>query len=85
MTWQPIDTAPKNGNCVLVCAVDGGEYIVEPTIGWWEGPKTAGARRPPFVEGWFSESDGFSPRTVERKGWGGYQPTHWMVLPEPPK
>lgn len=83
--WQSIETAPKDGGCILVCAEDDGEYIVEPTIGWWEGPKIAGARRPPMCEGWFSESDDFSPVPVEIRGWGGCQPTHWQPLPKPPR
>lgn len=88
--WQPIDTAPKDGSCILVCAELDGEYIVEPTIGWWEGPKVAGARQPAFNPGWFSESDDFMPTPASLDGWGrakvyGCAPTHWMPLPEPPK
>jgi hypothetical protein len=85
MTWEPIETAPKDGTLILVCRMTPGypDYDLGPTIGWWEGPRVARGRgrRP----GWFSESDEFEPPLIGQERWLlTFDPTHWQPLPAPP-
>lgn len=74
-TWQPIETAPKDGTPVLLWWRD--EHDVE----WW-----ACGRWRQFGDGsrgWFGESF----HSSEVKSWTrllGECPTHWMPLPSPP-
>lgn len=81
-TWQPIDTAPRDGTEVIVmhCTYYGDG--ISPTI---DGPFTAA-----FQNGeWRSSWDG--SEVIEYMDWGGTDykyimaPTHWMPLPTPPK
>ena len=69
MTWQPIETAPKDGTRVLIYQPDGmwhsrscirGERI---ELAYWHQP--GNKERPGF---WIPTS----------------RPTHWMPLPDPP-
>lgn len=69
-TWQPIDSAPKDGTAVLLWARDlrfpgnvaVAQYITD-DIEWWH------------------VTDGkFGPWPLR-----GPSPTHWMPLPGPPK
>ena len=73
MNWQPIETAPKDGTPVLISSSSQVSIAVyNPKIfGKWQCCYTA---------------QSFSA------GWDGYKchyafplPTHWMLLPEPPK
>lgn len=72
MTWQPIETAPKDGTSVLIAVgATGedkcvGEASVDTDSGRWWWANSHG-------EYWAEEID-------IRWGW----PTHWMPLPEPP-
>jgi len=68
MMWQPIETAPKDGTCILI--FDGKE-VHEANWGrsWLES-----------VDNWaapFSDQD-------EQGGRYEFTPTHWMPMPGPP-
>lgn len=73
MNWQPIETAPKDGQYVLVCN-KGGAWIAH-----WKEIAVSGYR---FDQPWRScmlncwhiaEAERYAPAT------------HWMPLPAPPK
>ncbi len=71
MEWQPIETAPKDGTCVLV-SNGGGVWAAKFKDVYQSGWK------PPCP--WFSlmlNKDHIPSRL--QKG----RPTHWMPLPEP--
>lgn len=77
--WQPIETAPMDGTAVWLLTTDG-----QPVIGYYD-PRSA------FREGkWFAKAS-FRRRPRERNLpddiFGtyafGFDPTHWMPLPEP--
>jgi len=84
--WRPIETAPKDGTCVLL-----GEYVYNNTwAGFLPEPydddedewKTYFYQ---FVGGWV-ENDYDKPcwRAAEYHAFG-HNPTHWMPLPAPPE
>lgn len=73
--WQPIETAPKEGQTVLVCKAndaDGNPVnkdawgVFIQVASWWEG------------DGWVVYNDLVKEKTVH------FEATHWMPLPEPP-
>lgn len=69
MTWQPIETAPKDGT------------HVDLWVKWWR-PDTdtfTGARCPDCM--WFVTSKQWSSEHSMRVG----KFTHWMPIPDPPK
>ena len=72
MTWQPIETAPKDWKTVIDLWSDGARY---PDCRWNMAFEDE-------YHGWeqrYSETrDGWHDRRDLR-------PTHWMPLPEPPK
>lgn len=87
MTWQPIETAPKDEKEIILYRKneDGSDRV---TTGYWmelEHGKYSGDcggpcrcpeyddPPPPF---WWSNDGGFAEE---------FPPTHWMPLPEPPK
>lgn len=69
MSWQPIETAPRDGRQLLAFARGAhGERDVYYGVAEWalDGP----GRIQPHTEGWF---------------WSyAIRPTHWMPLPSPP-
>lgn len=70
MSWQPIETAPKDGTYVLLLGDSG--YTTTPyrvAVGCWiEG----------YRDFWINHSnDAFTD--------DGEPPTHWMPLPDPPE
>lgn len=71
--WEPIAQAPKDGTRVITL-VQG----FKPTIGWWNGKEWTNDQKvhsdPIWEEFYFTISG-------EDKG---YEPTHFMYLPEPP-
>ena len=77
--WQPIETAPKDGTRIIVCAMkDVSAYLERENskLGYW-GRKVIG----PFVfqvywSGNYWQADGFAI---------ALDPQHWMPLPEPPE
>ena len=69
--WQPIETAPKDGEEVLLWL--GAPWCrVEKAL--WFNPWKA----------WVTEAPGDGADT-ERYGIGSLVPTHWMPLPQPPE
>ena len=74
MTWQPIETAPKDGSLVLLYRPDAYDWG-KVTPGKWETQQYS--KKPkPYWDIWL-KIGGIS----ESRAW---VPTHWMPLPEPP-
>lgn len=75
--WQPIETAPKDGEAVLLYKPDErrvGEYIIAGYFGEWPGDGECWIACAGKPLGYFSEWQQ-APQ--------GY-PTHWQPLPAPP-
>lgn len=79
MTWQPIETAPKDGQTLLLGAFNShgnwrtmrGQWVTQEQIDdYWDDP-------------WFAEP-GWHETAVESETCWGIEPTHWMPLPSPP-
>ena len=78
MTWQPIETAPRDGTWILLM---GGEIVYG-----WHSPSV-----PPMVVGQYTTHlNGQEVEPHWQFAWydGGYygeyeNPTHWMPLPAP--
>ena len=69
--WQPIETAPKDGTCILV----GNRY------GTW-----VAKHMPVYPSGYRPSSPWFCMMLNREYMYVlGDLPTHWMPLPEPPK
>jgi len=73
-TWQPIDTAPKDGSTILAVMIyrEGGQYGGIHTIRWFEG-----------WNGWVCSSVMIAFDSKADPSDAAY-PSHWMPLPEPP-
>jgi hypothetical protein len=71
MTWQPIETAPKDGTNVLLLLASGRR-----TVGGWEAQKYY-LKPVPY---WRTEFGYLAGVKWDRDN----QPTHWMPLPDPP-
>lgn len=69
LTWQPIETAPKDGTPVLLYRECAGWSV----RGWGYWVDVKG------IDGWVSHGFGDPPGNL-----GLGHPTHWMPLPEPP-
>lgn len=74
MKWQPIDTAPKDGEKILLYVpnIKFPQYS-KISIGKWDNDKYVKKPRPYWDYGELRVTD------MRNK-----QPTHWMPLPEPP-
>lgn len=69
--WQPIETAPKDGTCILVWSAEPGYECVE-LVSWAEDEPFGTAKT------WATQSEGPGySHEVESV-------THWMPLPAPP-
>lgn len=73
MSWQPIDTAPKDGTRVLL-------YSPDATESYRRDPDDLPIQAPEFV-GHFSGSRWWSLSHYDAFRW---EPTLWMPLPPPP-
>jgi hypothetical protein len=75
MTWQPIETAPKDGTQVLLLLKNGTRVY----LGWFvdsedfQYGKSVRRRQSWTIDSWFS------------LGRGDPEPMHWMPIPEIPK
>ncbi len=72
MTWQPIDTAPKDGTEVLVYF--GGRVGVKSAA--WTGSSSG-------LTIWCVDDEKHGPFPV--RGYSEPYPTHWMPLPAAPE
>lgn len=82
MTWQSIETAPKDGTEILAVFSNDYGYQNKPTV---YGPWTVSFICNRWVATWEGR------RVIESEGYWGTEykeppldPTHWMPLPEPP-
>lgn len=83
MEWQPIETAPKDGEEIIGVFCNDYGYQDKPTV---YGPWTMC-----FVRGkWMASWEGAS--VIEYESYAGttyketpINPTHWMPMPTPPK
>jgi hypothetical protein len=75
-TWQPIETAPKDGTSVLLCSTADVDQSWPHRVSWWDsGPERWAIEhrpRPDLGDGW--------TETV----YAEFFPTHWQPLPAPP-
>lgn len=74
VSWQPIETAPKNGDEIILGCSRGKERWSE--SGFWHD----GSENYWKSSGWYSEMDRGNLLTATRSN-----PTHWMPFPEPPQ
>lgn len=75
MTWQEIETAPKDGTAVLLWDADLEDAPhYEPVIGHFVDFESVGGAPDGYHSGWYDNVSG----RVELR------PTHWMPLPDPP-
>lgn len=78
--WQPIETAPKDGREIILCGglLDMGGYY-RPS----EGPRVVIAF---WAEaGWEASVGGEFAYTSREDPIRVVEPTHWMLLPDPPE
>lgn len=68
MDWHPIETAPKDGTCIMVYVP--GDYANAYVVVQWDMNEYSGECR-----GWLE---------AEGERWSAYEPSHWMPLPPPP-
>jgi hypothetical protein len=66
--WQPIKTAPKDGESVLLATFDVDDYL--PVVAFWDTSEGCDG-------GWFLYPTEGMHEVL-------YPPTHWMPLPPPP-
>lgn len=87
MAWQPIDSAPKTGDHVLIARIEeiepGDEFMPEGVIAHWA--------RFPDGWGWYANGIGFITDTglyvpgqgqITDNGYADLRPTHWLALPQ---
>jgi hypothetical protein len=73
MTWQPIETAPKDQAILVWCADSPSDYNGKDVPVWVVTKDDDGD--------FFIEHDGDGARM----DWSNSYPTRWQPLPEPPK
>lgn len=73
MSWQPIETAPKDGAAILVYGRN--SFACEPYMGvrqWFSWPSGGGVWAEPNIS------------AHDLDDWLDDEITHWMPLPQPP-
>ncbi len=80
MSWQSIETAPRDGTDIIVGFDFASVWIIH--VAWYrDGTPESGAEKPSDV-GWWS----YVRHSVTQELLNGfYTPTHWIPLPEVPK
>ena len=92
MTWQTMETAPKDGTFILAF---GDEVIGRPAIVWdTQKPRMKGYCVIRWVEGWYDRDEEVSQGLFRKLKTLGYAywapdpqqftPTYWQPLPEKP-
>ena len=71
VTWQPIETAPKDGREVLALGLRHGDYGYTDDEKGWTGIR------------WMNK--GWQETKPTGRYSNGFTPTHWMPLPAPPE
>lgn len=80
MTWQPIETAPRDGRALLLLSPDGNIGIGYLRITEFDGLKLRDG-----TAAWIGLDRNWSNKmTVWLGGHGPEEATHWQPLPEPP-
>jgi hypothetical protein len=77
MSWQPIETAPKDGTFIDLWNKKAGARIVN--VRWVVEPRDRFAHPTCIMDGWKTSREG---------PWGCLSPdqfSHWMPLPSPPQ
>jgi hypothetical protein len=79
MGWRPIETAPRDGTCVLLCWARNANGK---SIDWTKDTKTAGV----FVQAasWWQGDGWVVYCNLVRDPSLHFDPTHWQPLPPPP-
>lgn len=75
MDWQPIETAPKTGQTILLCVAG----AALPAIGQWIETPRGGKWVAADVED-FESMDDFAEYVSAHD----FPATHWLALPKPP-
>lgn len=79
--WQPIETAPKDGEPILATNASYAYTLQRCGVYYWEGgyqAVTPDGLGPLIGAGWMHQVDDFEDPRADYL-------THWMPLPEPPK
>jgi len=74
MTWQPIETAPKDATEILLLVEKDG--MKHPIVAHWA--HGGGEDQPPFGPAWFRWTGWDFAEVI-------HKPTHWAPIPKPPK
>jgi hypothetical protein len=82
MSWQTIETAPKDGSDIIVGFDAASVWVVH--VAWWNG-----ADQPGFAENGGTEADigwwSYTRGSVTQEQLDGHRaPTHWIPLPDTP-
>lgn len=80
--WQPIETAPRDGEMIITGVDIADEWIVR--AAFWSDDDTRSPdemKQYPPEPGWWSYENSVSQELLE----GMYAPTHWIEMPEIPK
>jgi hypothetical protein len=83
MTWQPIETAPKDGTKVLVL-FNGEPHVAQYAPIWSPENKRWMVNHPRWRADDMQMVSEIDPNE-HQIAYGMKGPTHWMPLPEPPK
>ncbi|HYF54177.1 MAG TPA: hypothetical protein VEA41_07955, partial [Salinarimonas sp.] len=82
MSWEPIETAPKDGTEIIV-GVDIATVWIARNAWWDDGEAwdTQGFDSQAEAAGWWSPTSSVGQQKLA----GLYEPTHWMPMPAPPE
>ena len=86
--WQPIESAPKDGSCILLGLEESEDHGAVSTLGFWsegigDAPDEMG-HDDGFTDVNFQIFRGGRSWGVEKYRYPAFQPTRWMPLPKAP-